>query len=98
TDYAEGAQRQRDDVDVLAARDHALANGLEPPALPVQPNEPNVEVIDPQLLEIFRQEALGHLGTLDRFHESAEQSSSHWISDSRVRALDNLRGRAHMAG
>ncbi|WP_164705709.1 hypothetical protein, partial [Pseudomonas viridiflava] len=69
-DYAEGAQRQRDDVDVLAARAHALANGLEPPALPVQPNEPNVEVIDPQLLEIFRQEALGHLGTLDRFLES----------------------------
>ncbi|WP_205901793.1 Hpt domain-containing protein, partial [Pseudomonas viridiflava] len=97
-DYAEGAQRQRDDVDLLAARAHALANGLEPPALPVQPNEPTVEVIDPQLLEIFRQEALGHLGTLDRFLESAEQSPSPSISDSLLRALHTLKGSAHMAG
>ncbi|MEE5130113.1 Hpt domain-containing protein [Pseudomonas alliivorans] len=96
--YAEGAQRQRDDVDLLAARAHALANGLEPPALPVQPGEARVEVIDPQLLEIFRQEALGHLGTLDRFLESAEHSPSASISDSLLRALHTLKGSAHMAG
>ncbi|WP_024694234.1 Hpt domain-containing protein [Pseudomonas syringae] len=95
-DFAEGAQRQRTDVDLLAARAHALANGLEPLALPVEPTE--VEVIDPQLLEIFRQEALGHLNTLNRFLESAEQSDSPSISDSLLRALHTLKGSAHMAG
>ncbi|MCF5707056.1 response regulator [Pseudomonas syringae] len=97
-DFAEGAQRQRNDVDLLAARAHALANGLEPPSLPVQPEGADVEVIDPQLLEIFRQEALGHLGTLSRFLETAEQSPSPSISDSLLRALHTLKGSAHMAG
>ncbi len=95
-DFAEGAQRQRNDVDLLAARAHALANGLEPPALPVESTD--VEVIDPQLLEIFRQEALGHLNTLNRFLEGAEQSASPSISDSLLRALHTLKGSAHMAG
>ncbi|ORC54600.1 hybrid sensor histidine kinase/response regulator, partial [Pseudomonas floridensis] len=98
SDFAEGAQRQRDDVDLLAARAHALANGLEPPSPVVPSSDPSVEVIDPQLLEIFRQEALGHLGTLARFLETAEQSTSPAISDSLLRALHTLKGSAHMAG
>ncbi|MCF5355115.1 hypothetical protein GIW06_28625, partial [Pseudomonas syringae] len=53
-DFAEGAQCQRDDVDLLAARAHALANGLEPPMLPAAddhvPGQPVAdEPLDPQL-------------------------------------------------
>ncbi|MCD5995045.1 Hpt domain-containing protein [Pseudomonas sp. CDFA 602] len=97
-DFADDAQRQRDDVDLLAARAHALANGVEVPLLgtPVAVAEP--EALDPQLLDIFRQEALGHLGTLGRFLDTAEQSASPSISDSVLRALHTLKGSAHMAG
>ncbi|POP71943.1 Hpt domain-containing protein [Pseudomonas syringae] len=102
-DFAEDAQRQRDDVDLLAARAHALANGLEPPTLPAvddpAPGKPVAdEPLDPQLLEIFRQEALGHLNTLGRFLDNAEQSASPAISDAVLRALHTLKGSAHMAG
>ncbi|MCF5440096.1 response regulator, partial [Pseudomonas syringae] len=102
-DFAEGAQCQRDDVDLLAARAHALANGLEPPMLPAAddhvPGQPVAdEPLDPQLLEIFRQEALGHLNTLGRFLDNAEQSASPAISDAVLRALHTLKGSAHMAG
>ncbi|MBI6778575.1 Hpt domain-containing protein, partial [Pseudomonas syringae] len=102
-DFAEGAQCQRDDVDLLAARAHALANGLEPPMLPAAddhaPSQPVAdEPLDPQLLEIFRQEALGHLNTLGRFLDNAEQSASPAISDAVLRALHTLKGSAHMAG
>ncbi|MCK0546306.1 Hpt domain-containing protein [Pseudomonas syringae] len=102
-DFAEDAQCQRDDVDLLAARAHALANGLEPPTLPAvddpAPGKPVAdEPLDPQLLEIFRQEALGHLNTLGRFLDNAEQSASPAISDAVLRALHTLKGSAHMAG
>ncbi|WP_116865530.1 Hpt domain-containing protein [Pseudomonas savastanoi] len=97
-DFAEDAQRQRNDVDLLAARAHALANGLELPALPATGESVPVEALDPQLLEIFRQEALGHLNTLGRFLDNAEQSASPSISDAVLRALHTLKGSAHMAG
>ncbi|WP_031595013.1 Hpt domain-containing protein [Pseudomonas savastanoi] len=97
-DFAEDAQRQRNDVDLLAARAHALANGLELPVLPAAPDPVPGEALDPQLLEIFRQEALGHLNTLGRFLDNAEQSASPSISDAVLRALHTLKGSAHMAG
>ncbi|MFH7344875.1 Hpt domain-containing protein [Pseudomonas syringae pv. tagetis] len=97
-DFADDAQRQRNDVDLLAARAHALANGLEPPVLPASDDPVAGETLDPQLLDIFRQEALGHLNTLARFLDSAEQSASPSISDAVLRALHTLKGSAHMAG
>ncbi|WP_024676885.1 Hpt domain-containing protein [Pseudomonas syringae] len=97
-DFADDAQCQRNDVDLLAARAHALANGLEAPSLSVADAHTPGEVLDPQLLEIFRQEALGHLNTLSRFLDNAEQSASPSISDAVLRALHTLKGSAHMAG
>ncbi|WP_440806095.1 Hpt domain-containing protein [Pseudomonas syringae] len=97
-DFADDAQCQRNDVDLLAARAHALANGLEAPSLSVAASHAPGEVLDPQLLEIFRQEALGHLNTLSRFLDNAEQSASPSISDAVLRALHTLKGSAHMAG
>ena len=83
---------------LLAARAHALANGLEPPSLTTPDDHASGETLDPQLLEIFRQEAQGHLGTLSRFLDTAQQASSPSISDSVLRALHTLKGSAHMAG
>ena len=91
-EFAAKAQRQRDDVDRLAATAHALAKG-QPVALPqpvaevVEAFVPDVDpqpapiaeapqavlpendddALDPQLLEIFRNEAESHLTTLVSF-------------------------------
>lgn len=95
-DFAKRAQRQRDDVDVLAARAHALAKGVVLPdsAAAVVADE----ALDPQLLEIFRQEASGHLDNLQRFLDSARNNPSPAISDDLLRALHTLKGSAYMAG
>jgi chemosensory pili system protein ChpA (sensor histidine kinase/response regulator) len=53
-DFAIDDQRQRDEVDALAARAHALASGAATTA-----GEPH----DPMLMEIFRNEAQSHLDT-----------------------------------
>ncbi|TFZ33474.1 hypothetical protein EWW49_31045, partial [Pseudomonas syringae] len=58
-DCAEDAQCQRNDVDLLAARAHALATGLELPTPPAADDPEAAEPVaagapDPQLLEIFR--------------------------------------------
>ncbi|GFM82246.1 sensor histidine kinase [Pseudomonas cichorii] len=97
SDFAGDAQRQRNDVDILAARAHALANGLEPPQVRKTAGQ-GAEELDPQLLEIFRQEAYGHLGALNRFLDHAAQSASPSISDALLRSLHTLKGSAHMAG
>jgi chemosensory pili system protein ChpA (sensor histidine kinase/response regulator) len=95
-DFARRAQRQRDDVDVLAARAHALAKGIVLPDVVIA--APADEALDPQLLEIFRQEALGHLENLQRFLESARSDTSPAITDDLLRALHTLKGSAYMAG
>jgi chemosensory pili system protein ChpA (sensor histidine kinase/response regulator) len=95
-DFAQGAQRQRDDVDVLAARAHALAKGQGP--LLFDTGSAEEEALDPQLLEIFRQEAQGHLDNLNRFLDSAAQDSAPTISDELLRAMHTLKGSASMAG
>lgn len=93
-DFAAGAQRQRDDADRLAAQAQRLA-GFDASAAPaVKP----VEALDPQLLEIFRQEALGHLHAIDRFLDSAARRDSTAIGDDLLRALHTLKGSAYMAG
>ncbi|MFS2161756.1 Hpt domain-containing protein [Pseudomonas sp. Pseusp122] len=95
-DFARRAQRQRDDVDVLAARAHALAKGIVLPETAISPAAD--EALDPQLLEIFRQEALGHLENLRRFLESARSDTLPAIGDDLLRALHTLKGSAYMAG
>lgn len=97
-DFAEGNQRQRNDVDQLAARAHALARGqglLTFDAVCAHEEESD---LDPQLLEIFRQEALSHLDSLKRFLDASADDPEPSISDDLLRALHTLKGSASMAG
>ncbi|GAB3471662.1 hybrid sensor histidine kinase/response regulator [Azotobacter salinestris] len=104
-EFAAKAQCQRDDVDRLAAIAHALALGQEP-ALSAQAGQAAAqpaadaaaEALDPQLLEIFRNEAVTHLQTLDRFLEACAQELPQGVTDDLQRALHTLKGSAHMAG
>ncbi|WP_430447257.1 MAG: Hpt domain-containing protein [Pseudomonas piscis] len=91
TEYAAHAQRQRDDVDRLAARAHALASGATPTA-------PRDDALDPQLLEIFRAEAQTHLDSVNRFLDQAAEQLPLQASDALQRALHTLKGSASMAG
>ncbi len=83
-DFATDDQRQRDEVDALAARAHALASGAEPH--------------DPMLLEIFRNEAQSHLDSLNHFLQQAAEHVPLHVSDELQRALHTLKGSAYMAG
>ncbi|KRW61569.1 Hpt domain-containing protein [Pseudomonas sp. TTU2014-080ASC] len=113
-EFANKAQRQRDDVDHLAATAHALAKGqkvtsiavvadapVEAP-LPEQSEEPSIstdeEPLDPQLLEIFRNEAEMHLDTLVAYLANCAQELPQPVSDDLQRALHTLKGSASMAG
>ncbi|MGX5792589.1 Hpt domain-containing protein [Pseudomonas sp. E2-15] len=87
-DFAADDQRQRNEVDALAARAHALASGTEPAA------EPH----DPMLLEIFRNEAQSHLKSLNHFLQQAAEHVPLQVSDELQRALHTLKGSAYMAG
>jgi len=97
-DFAEGAQHQRDDVDLLAARAHALAKGQGALTFAMPAASDEDEELDPHLLEIFRQEALSHLDSLKRFLDGSAQDPSPAISDELLRALHTLKGSASMAG
>ncbi|WP_353632078.1 Hpt domain-containing protein [Pseudomonas canadensis] len=88
-DFAIDDQRQRDEVDALAARAHALASGT--PALAAEPH-------DPMLLEIFRNEAQSHLDSLNHFLQQAAEHVPLQVSDELQRALHTLKGSAYMAG
>ncbi|MBC4811972.1 Hpt domain-containing protein [Klebsiella quasipneumoniae] len=88
-DFASDDQRQRDEVDALAARAHALASGAVTSA-----TEPH----DPMLLEIFRNEAQGHLDSLEHFLQQAAEQVPLQVSDELQRALHTLKGSAYMAG
>ena len=87
--------RQRSDVDQLAARAHALVKGDEPPTDEVTQE---VVALDPMLLEIFRNEADTHLGSLNRFLDRAAEQLPLQASDELQRALHTLKGSASMAG
>ncbi|WP_103102837.1 Hpt domain-containing protein [Pseudomonas sp. LFM046] len=112
-EYAAKAQRQRDDVDLLAATAHALAKGQSLPKSDAPGSEQAVEpagelhapvitesgeALDPQLLEIFRNEAELHLDTLAGFLKACDQELPQPVSDDLQRALHTLKGSAHMAG
>ncbi|VVM84955.1 Sensor histidine kinase RcsC [Pseudomonas fluorescens] len=93
-EYADNAQRQRNDVDQLAVRAHALAKGDEAADEDVQ----DVAALDPLLLEIFRKEAETHLASLNRFLDQAAEHVPLQASDELQRALHTLKGSASMAG
>ena len=150
-EYAAQQQRQRDDVDQLAATAHALARkeplpsfldttiSVDEPKLsldaelsedvsyveidiPLELPEDNLdvekelnssviepslseelvvdtsEVIDPILLDIFKNEAQAHLETLVGFLADCAQQLPKMISDDLQRALHTLKGSAFMAG
>lgn len=97
-DFADGAQCQRNDVDQLAARAHALAKGQGLLTFDATANHDDEDELDPQLLEIFRQEALTHLESLKRFLDATADEPEPSISDDLLRALHTLKGSAFMAG
>ena len=88
-DFAIDGQRQRDEVDALAARAHALASGTQ---------VATAEAHDPMLLEIFRNEAQSHLDSLNHFLQQAAEHVPLQVSDELQRALHTLKGSAYMAG
>jgi chemosensory pili system protein ChpA (sensor histidine kinase/response regulator) len=94
-EFAANAQRQRNDVDQLAARAHALAKGEEPAC---DEDTQDVAALDPLLLEIFRKEAEIHLNSLNRFLDQAAEHVPLQASDELQRALHTLKGSAYMAG
>ena len=94
-EFAAQHQRQRNDVDRLAARAHALALGEE--QTQSQP-QPLAEGFDPQLLTIFHNEALAHLASLSRFLAQNETDGALPVTDELQRALHTLKGSASMAG
>ncbi|WP_426618918.1 Hpt domain-containing protein [Pseudomonas rustica] len=95
SEFATNRQRQRSDVDQLAARAHALAKGDEPMAAE---DVDDVAALDPLLLEIFRNEAETHLASLNRFLDQAAEHVPLQASDELQRALHTLKGSASMAG
>ena len=93
-EFAAHHQRQRDDVDRLAARAHALAKGGDAE----EDDEQDVAALDPLLLKIFDNEAQGHLTALNRFLDQAAEHLPLQANDELQRALHTLKGSASMAG
>jgi chemosensory pili system protein ChpA (sensor histidine kinase/response regulator) len=89
-DFAAGLVPATAEIEQLAAHLHALAlNDATPGA--------NIDGLDPNLLEIFRNEAQGHLAGLDACLQAADPTGTP-VSDSLQRALHTLKGSAAMAG
>ncbi|SFP65770.1 chemosensory pili system protein ChpA (sensor histidine kinase/response regulator) [Geopseudomonas sagittaria] len=110
-EYAGKAQRQRDDVDQLAAAAHSLSKGQPLPRAsmtpPVAAAAPTVtdnagssddELLDPQLLEVFCTEAEAHLEALAHFLAACDRELPQPVTDELQRALHTLKGSAYMAG
>ncbi|WP_431147190.1 Hpt domain-containing protein [Pseudomonas alvandae] len=93
-EFAAHHQRQRDDVDRLAARAHGLAKGGDAE----EDDEQDVAALDPLLLKIFDNEAQGHLAALNRFLDQAAEHLPLQANDELQRALHTLKGSASMAG
>ncbi|HEY6610535.1 MAG TPA: Hpt domain-containing protein, partial [Pseudomonas sp.] len=110
-EYAGKTQRQRDDVDQLAAAAHLLSKGqplpratMAPPVAAAVPavTEPassnDDELLDPQLLEVFCTEAEAHLEALAQFLAACDRELPQPVTDELQRALHTLKGSAYMAG
>ncbi|MFJ4065404.1 Hpt domain-containing protein [Pseudomonas sp. NPDC089996] len=89
-DFAAGQLPQLTEIEQLASHLHALAENDTPVSA-------DIDGLDPQLLDIFRNEAKGHLASLEGFLQSANGQGSE-VSDSLQRALHTLKGSAAMAG
>ncbi|RCL28960.1 chemotaxis protein CheA [Pseudomonas sp. AFG_SD02_1510_Pfu_092] len=89
-DFAAGQLPQLTEIEQLAGHLHALAENDAPQAA-------DIDGLDPQLLEIFRSEAQGHLASLDAFLQGADGPDTP-VSDGLQRALHTLKGSAAMAG
>ena len=89
-DFAVGHLPPLAEVEHLVSQLHALAVNEAPVAA-------GLDGLDPQLLEIFRNEAQGHLASLEAFLLAAD-SHAMPVSDSLQRALHTLKGSAAMAG
>ena len=91
-DFAAGRLADASPIEVLSSHLHALAMN------DVGVGDEGQDALDPQLLEIFRNEAQGHLATLESFLQQAAGPSALIISDDLQRALHTLKGSAAMAG
>lgn len=89
-DFAAGQLPQLTEIEQLASHLHALAENDTPVSA-------DIDGLDPQLLDIFRNEAQGHLASLEGFLRCADGQGSE-VSDSLQRALHTLKGSAAMAG
>lgn len=89
-DFAAGQLPQLTEIEQLASHLHALAENDTPVSA-------DIDGLDPQLLDIFRNEAQGHLASLEGFLRGADGQDSE-VSDSLQRALHTLKGSAAMAG
>jgi len=89
-DFAAGQLPRLTEIDQLASHLHALAENDTPVSA-------DIDGLDPQLLDIFRNEAQGHLASLEAFLQRADDQGSE-VSDSLQRALHTLKGSAAMAG
>ncbi len=91
-DFAAGQLPAVSHIEVLSSHLHALAL-----------NDAGIDSagqadLDPQLLEIFRNEGQGHLASLAAFLHAAAEQVAPPISDNLQRALHTLKGSAAMAG
>ncbi len=89
-DFAAGQMPQVTEIEQLASHLHALAENDTLASADIQG-------LDPQLLDIFRNEAQGHLASLDAFLQAANGQGTP-VSDDLQRALHTLKGSAAMAG
>ncbi|MFB4392463.1 MULTISPECIES: Hpt domain-containing protein [unclassified Pseudomonas] len=89
-DFAAGQSLRLAQLEPLAGHLHALAMNDTPVAS-------EAGGLDPQLLEIFRNEAQGHLASLDAFLGQADGQDTP-VNDRLQRALHTLKGSAAMAG
>lgn len=89
-DFAASQLPPTAEIEQLAGHLHALA-------LNDTPVSASIDGLDPHLLEIFRNEAQGHLAGLDGFLQTAAGQGIA-VNDSLQRALHTLKGSAAMAG
>ncbi|EPJ8220486.1 Hpt domain-containing protein [Pseudomonas aeruginosa] len=86
-----------------AEQPSSLDNGVQAPPLADAPQaaaeaQSDVELLDPQLLEIFTNEAETHLEALVGFLADCARELPQPVTDALQRALHTLKGSAHMAG
>ncbi|QCY15200.1 Hpt domain-containing protein [Pseudomonas sp. MPC6] len=90
--------QELDDPALLQTLADVLGNPVAADNPPADEVTQDVAALDPVLLEIFRNEAETHLGSLNRFLDRAAEQLPLQASDELQRALHTLKGSASMAG